>query len=115
MSNDLKFKISHKVTEDNSSNFTIKPLDRGYGITLGNAMRRVLLTSIPGAAIPHVKNEGVLVNTKDIPILIKKIKIEGKKESSGEHLIKQLAYLKKLQCHCQISFVLNATKKVFLI
>ena len=39
MSNDLKFKISHKVTEDNSSNFTIKPLDRGYGITIGNSLR----------------------------------------------------------------------------
>ena len=39
--------------------FSIEPLDRGYGITLGNAMRRVLLTSIPGAAITHVKIEGV--------------------------------------------------------
>ena len=34
-------------------------MDRGYGITLGNAMRRVLLTSIPGAAVTHVKIEGV--------------------------------------------------------
>ncbi len=51
MSNDLKFKISHKVTEDNSSNFTIKPLDRGYGITIGNSLRRALLTAVPGAAL----------------------------------------------------------------
>ena len=58
MSNDLKFKISHKVTEDNSSNFTIKPLDRGYGITIGNSLRRVLLTAVPGAAITNVKIEG---------------------------------------------------------
>ena len=39
--------------------FTVEPLSRGYGITLGNAMRRVLLTSIPGAAITHVKIEGI--------------------------------------------------------
>ena len=58
MSNDLKFKISHKVTEDNSSNFTIKPLDRGYGITVGNSLRRALLTAVPGAAITNVKIEG---------------------------------------------------------
>ncbi|MFL2524426.1 MAG: DNA-directed RNA polymerase subunit alpha [Candidatus Neomarinimicrobiota bacterium] len=58
MSNDLKFKISHKVTEDNSSNFTIKPLDRGYGITIGNSLRRALLTAVPGAAITNVKIEG---------------------------------------------------------
>jgi len=37
----------------------VQPLERGYGTTLGNAMRRVLLTSIPGAAITHVKIEGV--------------------------------------------------------
>ena len=58
MSNDLKFKISHKITEDNSSNFTIKPLDRGYGITVGNSLRRALLTAVPGAAITNVKIEG---------------------------------------------------------
>ena len=58
MSNDLKFKISHKVLENNSSNFTIKPLDRGYGITIGNSLRRALLTAVPGAAITNVKIEG---------------------------------------------------------
>ena len=57
-SNDLKFKISHKVNEDNASNFTIKPLDRGYGITIGNSLRRALLTAVPGAAITNVKIEG---------------------------------------------------------
>ena len=43
---------------DNGS-FSLQPLERGYGTTIGNAMRRVLLTSIPGAAITHVKIEGV--------------------------------------------------------
>ena len=39
--------------------FSIQPLERGYGTTLGNSLRRVLLTSIPGAAITHLKIEGV--------------------------------------------------------
>ena len=39
--------------------FSLQPLERGYGTTLGNAMRRVLLTSIPGAAITHLKIDGV--------------------------------------------------------
>jgi len=60
MSNKLKFKISHKVTNDNSSEFVIKPLERGYGITVGNSLRRALLTAVPGAAITNVKIEGAL-------------------------------------------------------
>ena len=40
MSNNLKFKISHKETGDNSSEFIIKPLERGYGVTIGNSLRR---------------------------------------------------------------------------
>ena len=55
----LKVKTDEKSLTQTSGKFTIEPLDRGYGITLGNAMRRVLLTSIPGAAITHVKIEGV--------------------------------------------------------
>ncbi len=39
--------------------FSLQPLERGYGTTLGNAMRRILLTSIPGAAITHLKIDGV--------------------------------------------------------
>ena len=55
----LKVKTDEKSLTETDGKFTIQPLDRGYGITLGNAMRRVLLTSIPGAAITHVKIEGV--------------------------------------------------------
>ena len=60
MSNELKFKISHKETDNNSSEFVIKPLERGYGITVGNSLRRALLTAVPGAAITNVKIEGAL-------------------------------------------------------
>ena len=55
----LKVKTDKKSLTQTNGKFIIQPLDRGYGITLGNAMRRVLLTSIPGAAVTHVKIEGV--------------------------------------------------------
>ena len=55
---------SIKITENKESNykgsFVVEPLYRGYGNTLGNALRRVLLSSIPGAAIKGVRIEGVL-------------------------------------------------------
>src|SRR5882762_9305869 len=44
---------------DNSSTFTIEPLHNGYGMTLGNSLRRVLLSSIAGAAVTSFKIEGV--------------------------------------------------------
>ncbi len=47
--------------------FTAEPLERGFGITLGNALRRVLLSSIPGAAIVAVKIDGVLHEFSTIP------------------------------------------------
>jgi DNA-directed RNA polymerase subunit alpha len=60
---DLKFERPSSVEEishdGNNGKFTIKPLERGYGLTLGNALRRVLLASLPGAAIVNVKIEGV--------------------------------------------------------
>lgn len=60
---ELKFKKPMAVEEiskdGNIGKFQIKPLERGYGITLGNALRRVLLSSLPGAAIVNVKIEGV--------------------------------------------------------
>lgn len=47
--------------------FAVEPLERGYGATLGNALRRVLLSSIPGAAITFVTIEGVLHEFSTIP------------------------------------------------
>jgi len=42
--------------------FVIEPLERGYGITLGNSLRRVLLSSLPGAAVTAIRVEGVSMN-----------------------------------------------------
>lgn len=47
--------------------FVVEPLERGYGITLGNALRRVLLSSLPGAAVTSVKIDGVLHEFSTIP------------------------------------------------
>ena len=57
----LELNIDYKSDSksDNKGSFSLQPLERGYGTTLGNAMRRVLLTSIPGAAITNVKIDGV--------------------------------------------------------
>lgn len=50
-----------QTSEDNIyAKYVIEPLERGYGITLGNSMRRVLLSSLPGAAITSIKIDGVL-------------------------------------------------------
>jgi DNA-directed RNA polymerase subunit alpha len=53
--------------QPNYGEFQIEPLDRGYGITLGNALRRVLLSSLPGSAITSVQIEGVLHEFSFIP------------------------------------------------
>ncbi len=57
----------------NFGRFIIQPLERGYGITLGNALRRVLLSSIPGAAIVGVKIEGVHHEFSTIPGVIEDV------------------------------------------
>ncbi len=60
---DLKFEKPKTETveiEDNYGKFVISPLERGYGITLGNSLRRVLLSSLPGAAIVNVNIENVV-------------------------------------------------------
>ncbi len=57
---DLKLNVNTDEITDTYGKFSVKPLERGYGITLGNALRRVLLTSIPGAAITNVRIDGVL-------------------------------------------------------
>src|SRR5579875_1947212 len=52
-------RISAESTQDNHGTFTIEPLDRGFGYTFGNSLRRVLLSSLAGAAVTSVRIEGV--------------------------------------------------------
>ena len=53
--------------EGHYGKFTVEPLERGYGTTLGNAMRRILLSSLPGAAVTSVKIDGILHEFSTIP------------------------------------------------
>ena len=49
-----------EISEDNKyGRFVVEPLERGYGITLGNSLRRIMLASLPGAAVSKVKIDGV--------------------------------------------------------
>ncbi len=59
---DLKFEKPKTITEEITENygrFIVTPLDRGFGITIGNSLRRVLLSSLPGAAIINTQIDGV--------------------------------------------------------
>jgi DNA-directed RNA polymerase subunit alpha len=52
-------RITHENVEDNRGQFVVEPLDRGFGYTFGNSLRRVLLASLAGAAVTSVRIEGV--------------------------------------------------------
>ncbi|HMM19631.1 MAG TPA: DNA-directed RNA polymerase subunit alpha [Selenomonadales bacterium] len=57
-----------EISEDNRyGRFVCEPLERGYGITLGNSLRRILLSSLPGAAVTSVKIDGVLHEFSTVP------------------------------------------------
>ncbi len=57
-----------EISEDKKfGKFVVEPLERGYGITLGNSLRRIMLSSLPGAAVSKVKIEGVLHEFTSIP------------------------------------------------
>jgi len=59
--------ISTENVQDNRGTFTIEPLDRGFGYTFGNSLRRVLLSSLAGAAVTSVRIEGVAHEFSTIP------------------------------------------------
>ena len=60
--------INKYIDEDgNYGKFVVEPLERGYGTTLGNSLRRIMLSSLPGAAVTSVKIDGVLHEFSTIP------------------------------------------------
>jgi DNA-directed RNA polymerase subunit alpha len=60
-------RIECTTTSDTYARFEFEPLEQGYGVTLGNALRRVLLSSLPGAAITAVHIDGIRHEFSDIP------------------------------------------------
>lgn len=59
--------IAEKSQDGKYGKFIVEPLERGYGTTLGNSLRRILLSSLPGQAVSNVKIEGVLHEFSTIP------------------------------------------------
>ncbi|MCR5794269.1 MAG: DNA-directed RNA polymerase subunit alpha [Solobacterium sp.] len=62
-----KFEVMEYVESDNYGKFRLTPLERGFGTTIGNALRRVLLSSLPGAAVFSIKVDGVYHEFTSIP------------------------------------------------
>lgn len=62
-----KIEYLEKDDQHTYGKFVVEPLERGYGITLGNALRRILLSSLPGAAVTNVKFDGALHEFSTLP------------------------------------------------
>lgn len=77
--NTITFKMPEAVVLDEATysntygKFTLQPLERGYGVTIGNSLRRVLLSSIPGAAIVAVRFNGILHEFSTIPGVVEDV------------------------------------------
>ena len=59
--------VAVEEADDTYGKFVVEPLEPGHGVTLGNAMRRILYSSLPGTAVTWVKIEGVLHEYATIP------------------------------------------------
>ena len=64
---DVALKVEKVAIAENYGRFKIEPLEPGYGITLGNALRRILLSSLPGAAVSSIKIDGVAHEFASLP------------------------------------------------
>ncbi|MBU5293752.1 DNA-directed RNA polymerase subunit alpha [Anaerosalibacter bizertensis] len=89
-----KIEIVELSEDDSYGKFVLEPLERGYGTTLGNCLRRVLLSSLPGAAVSSIKIQGVLHEFstipgvfEDVPEIILNIKDIAAKMYSDEPVI----------------------------
>ena len=85
--------------EKNYAKFVCEPLERGYGVTIGNSLRRILLSSLPGAAITSVKIEGVVHEfstiqnvVEDVPEIIVNLKMVRLKLHENEEKIVRIDF-----------------------
>ena len=89
------------LSEDGTSGkFIVDPLERGYGITLGNSLRRILLSSLPGVAVTSIKIAGVLHEISTIP---------GVKEDVTEIVLNVKGITAKLHCSAPKTVVIDVT------
>ena len=92
---------SEHIDEDvNHDRFIIEPLERGYGTTLGNSLRRVLLSSLPGVAVTSIKIDGVLHEISTVP---------GVKEDVTEIVLNVKGIIARLHSEGQKLAVLDFT------
>ncbi|MDD2430768.1 MAG: DNA-directed RNA polymerase subunit alpha [Firmicutes bacterium] len=68
-----KPKIEIQEKSGNYGKFVVEPLERGYGTTLGNSLRRILLSSLPGSAVTSIKIDGVLHEFSTIPGVVEDV------------------------------------------
>ena len=78
--------------------FMVEPLERGFGITLGNSLRRIMLSSLPGYAVTNIKIDGVLHEFSTIP---------GVKEDVTEIVLNVKSIIAKLYCNTQKTVIID--------
>ena len=89
------------LSEDGThGTFIVEPLERGYGITLGNSLRRVLLSSLPGVAVTNIKIDGVLHEFSPVP---------GVTEDVTEIVLNVKGITAKLHCNGPKTVVIDVT------
>ena len=67
------FEIKEYVEDEHYGKFVMEPLERGFGTTIGNAIRRVLISSMPGGAVYSIKIEGVFHEFSSIPGVVEDV------------------------------------------
>ncbi|MBE6563438.1 MAG: DNA-directed RNA polymerase subunit alpha [Ruminococcaceae bacterium] len=89
------------LSEDGTSGkFVIEPLERGYGVTLGNSLRRVLISSLPGVAVTNIKIDGVLHEISTVT---------GVKEDVTEIVVNVKGIRAKLYCNAPKTVIIDVT------
>ena len=87
------------LSEDGTSGkFIVEPLERGFGITLGNSLRRIMLSSLPGYAVTNIKIDGVLHEFSTIP---------GVKEDVTEIVLNVKGIIAKLHCNAPKTVIID--------
>ena len=87
------------LSEDGTSGkFIVEPLERGFGITLGNSLRRIMLSSLPGYAVTSIKIDGVLHEFSTIT---------GVKEDVTEIVLNVKGIIAKLHCHAPKTVIID--------
>ena len=69
----MRPKVTVEEIDENTARFVMEPLERGYGYTLGNSMRRVLLSSLDGAAVTAIKIEGIQHEFTSVPGVVEDV------------------------------------------